>query len=668
MSMNKRSKNESLSRLESNGKYNKESIALHEAAAAGDLAKIQELLSESPKQIDSADSNGMTPLMYTALNGHFDATIFLLEEGAKLFPENNDHETALDLAKKGSNESVVEIIMSHIKDDFFSHSFSSSSAWTVNNFVQKGLDINTTNKNGDTVLHLLAKNNGAKVCAQALEKGSDINAQNNDGNTPLHLAISGGPNEVTGSMITTIKILLDAPGLDMSITNKEGKTALDLAQRRSPEIMRAVKLKAEASESKATPDLEQRSPEMILKKAEDALIEEAAADEGNVAIVKECLETPGVNINAIGAAGYTALLAASTMGNLSIAELLLEHGADVTITDNGGYNALHSAVESGSYALVNLLLKNGLNVNDVTLVGSSALHLAADYGHTDIVKLLLEHGADVAAKDIAGETALDLAGELGGGAEARAEIIKMLTENILMAEVSMDEENIAIVKECLEVEGININVLDKNGFTALIAASSLGKLATATLLLNHGADINILDDKGDSALNYAAMFGHADIVKLLLEHGADVAAKDIAGETALDLAGELGGDAEARAEIIKMLIGKNNDAELDLSSQNEEGNTALHLAVLNGDKDLVEELLNKGINTQIANNEDFTAKEIADVLGSPQIKQLLSDKCNKVSSDQSGAASSEFQAGAIKLPAKHGNPCGSNDNNNNLKL
>lgn len=60
--------------------------------------------------------------------------------------------------------------------------------------------------------------------------------------------------------------------------------------------------------------------------------------------------------------------------------------------------------------------------------------------------------------------------------------------------------------------------------------------AVTTLLLEQGADVNVKDKNGWTALIYATTHSSLDVVKLMIEQGADVNAKDKAGKSALDVA------------------------------------------------------------------------------------------------------------------------------------
>ena len=75
------------------------------------------------------------------------------------------------------------------------------------------------------------------------------------------------------------------------------------------------------------------------------------------------------------------------------------------------------------------------------------------------------------------------------------------------------------VKQLLEQEGIDVNVQNFEGYTALMLASMYGYADVVELLLEQeGIDVNAQNSNGYTALMWASRFGHTDIVKLLLEH------------------------------------------------------------------------------------------------------------------------------------------------------
>ena len=85
-------------------------------------------------------------------------------------------------------------------------------------------------------------------------------------------------------------------------------------------------------------------------------------------------------------------------------------------------------------------------------------------------------------------------------------------------------------------QGMNIDIKNKFGNTALILASDFGDRKVVELLLQKNADVNIQSNLGVSALMSAATLGNKEVVQLLLNYNADVDLKNEDGQTALDLA------------------------------------------------------------------------------------------------------------------------------------
>jgi len=86
--------------------------------------------------------------------------------------------------------------------------------------------------------------------------------------------------------------------------------------------------------------------------------------------------------------------------------------------------------------------------------------------------------------------------------------------------------------EALLAGGVDINVGNTHGTTALMRAASNGRIRMVRSLLNHGADPNKSRNDGFTPLHLAAFFGHAEVVRILLEHGARVDAATRFGTSA----------------------------------------------------------------------------------------------------------------------------------------
>lgn len=98
---------------------------------------------------------------------------------------------------------------------------------------------------------------------------------------------------------------------------------------------------------------------------------------------------------------------------LSLALVLLQHGADPTVTDSDMNTVLHWASARGRSLVLSELLKYpscDASVNSVNKVGDSALHWAAALGHHACIRVLTEAGANIGLRNTLSQSPLDVAG------------------------------------------------------------------------------------------------------------------------------------------------------------------------------------------------------------------------------------------------------------------
>lgn len=83
------------------------------------------------------------------------------------------------------------------------------------------------------------------------------------------------------------------------------------------------------------------------------------------------------------------------------------------------------------------------------------------------------------------------------------------------------------------LQGININMCDSDGNTALHIAAAYGFEDKITLLLDNGAAIDESNNNWRTSLHIAAKNGHIEAVRLLISRGADLDAADTQDGTPL---------------------------------------------------------------------------------------------------------------------------------------
>ena len=125
----------------------------------------------------------------------------------------------------------------------------------------------------------------------------------------------------------------------------------------------------------------------------------------------------GIELNAINAAGETALHYAARCCNEQMLQTLLQAGAKVKVQDRKGETPLHHAAKIHDEKAVSQLIKSNADVTIKDYMGRTPLHLTvANVDGVQMVedseplgRLLLDHGAAIQATDQHGNTPLHLA-------------------------------------------------------------------------------------------------------------------------------------------------------------------------------------------------------------------------------------------------------------------
>lgn len=121
--------------------------------------------------------------------------------------------------------------------------------------------------------------------------------------------------------------------------------------------------------------------------------------------------------------------------------------------------------------------------------------------------------------------------------------------------------------------GLNIDLVDKDGQTALHTAIMGKKEAVIAHLLRKGASPHVRDHDGASPLHYAVQVGALQTVKLLIKYDVDLNTEDNEGWTPLHVAVQT-----RNRNIVKVLLVNGADK----SRRNKDGKTPLDLALCYG--------------------------------------------------------------------------------------
>jgi hypothetical protein len=149
--------------------------------------------------------------------------------------------------------------------------------------------------------------------------------------------------------------------------------------------------------------------------------------------------------------------------------------------------SLARCVEEGLINEVKLFITGGFSLDVRNKTGVPLLNLAARKGNYEMFRLILESGVNIdSISDDRGTTAL----------------FDSVAKN--QTEIALD-----LVKK-----GAKLDIMSKDGQTALLLAAADSKIKLTGILLSAGADPDITDGMGMSARKYAALFKNEEILKL----------------------------------------------------------------------------------------------------------------------------------------------------------
>lgn len=282
----------------------------------------------------------------------------------------------------------------------------------------------------------------------------------------------------------------------------------------------------------------------------------------------------GLMVNTVDRDGTTVLSRAAAMGYLETVRYLLQQGADVNFTDSYGASALHAAAFGALHDLggdeleiLELLCSiKGVIVDQIAKRGSTPLMSAIATGRAEAVKILLDHGAKrLDVRDDDGETPLLLA---------------------------VNTRNSAILDMLLAKGNMAMNVTDQEGNTPLLLAARNGDTPMAALLITtSGVNINQPDQQGQTPLYHATAQGNLPLMRLLIQQhaAADTITKD--GKTLYHAVFAKHPYQPPNPEAIGLL---QTIPSVDINRKDQDGRTALSLAIESKMLPLVRKLLTTG--------------------------------------------------------------------------
>jgi ankyrin repeat protein len=425
----------------------------------------------------------------------------------------------------------------------------SHDAAAVHTLVKSRALVNATQGDGATALHWAVRYDDADTVDLLLRAGARANAANDVGVTPLYLAC-------TNRNATIVEKLLTAEA-DPNAALLNGETVLMNCARTGNAAAVKSLIAAGAKVNVSEPEHHQtalmwaaaeKHPEavhVLLDAGADVRARSLSYEQTVTSEVTQRLGREQLNYTVIRG-GSTPLLFGARSGDVESIEFLLAAGADVNDALPDGTSALVLAAQSGNGAAASVLLQKGADPNAAG-IGYTALHAAVLRSDLALVKELLAHGANPNAQmtkgtplrrnsqdfnlpaTLIGATPYWLAAKFIEPAIMRALLAAGADATISIADATTPLMAAAGLKEPAAKDA------DRRGL-ALIDGGKLPEesaiLETVSVAVQHG-DLNVVNKNGDTALHAAAGMGYDGVIKLLAEKGVDLNIKNGRGLTAL---------------------------------------------------------------------------------------------------------------------------------------
>eukprot|EP00941_MAST-03F_sp_MAST-3F-sp1_P005543 g5543.t1 len=430
----------------------------------------------------------MSPILAASAFGHTEIVRFLISHGAKLDDCDTFGNTPLMFASMNGHVAVVREIAKHkklISFDFNEEeeqdekydgvgAFQSENVQNSEKKITKttsSVDLEARNRRGMTALMLAAVYDQYEVVSALLECGAFPDSRDFCGRTALLLVCYSH-----FASDKTVVALVDGNAEKEARDSKTDTPLIWAARQGREELIPLLLLYGVDVNAKGW-------------KGETALI--AASDKCHVEVVRQLVEfefdnnsKQTLNVEAKNDKGCTALLVASGKGYndaLETITLLLNANARYDAQDNEGNNALMQAIICGNLPLVQRLLdyigeRDGdciggpINFeNQRNKKGETPLILAARLGRPGITRRLLLSGCNVNAVDEEGRAALMHACRYGHKETARQILeFKMIEEEEEDAVSTSDESEMENINESENGDGASFENRKEENFSNIL--------------------------------------------------------------------------------------------------------------------------------------------------------------------------------------------------------
>jgi ankyrin repeat protein len=384
--------------------------------------------------------------------------------------------------------------------------------------IKNGCNLDIQNKDGITALMLAAANNHLDIVELLITKGCDLNLQTKKGYTALMYAIKINNIEIAKLLIKSGCILDDkVEKLLVQLTSnghyrKSSKVNLNNIKSIN-NLYNYVNYKLNRNRR-----IEKGYTPLML-----AIIDQNT-------ILSKSLITNGKSLNEKSKDGRTPLMLAIDMDNMEIATLLIKKRCELNIQDNNGMTALmyvassnvmrslYAARQPPVHDIGDLMIQKGCNLNLQNKDGMTALMFAIEKNNIEMAKLLIGN------RNCKLNIKIDSMTPAMFPAAIQNNLKFFISSNgmtALMFAAALYEERSEMARLLIE-KGCDLNIQNKDGYTALMIAVIRKNNNIAELLIKNRCKLNLIDNTGNRALEAAIYVKDMPMVRLLIKKGANL--------------------------------------------------------------------------------------------------------------------------------------------------
>ena len=475
-----------------------------DAAMRGDKAAVEALI-RAKADANALQADGATAIQWAAYRNDLELAQLLIAAGANVNAPNHDGATPLSLAAENGSAAMIEKL------------------------IEAGANPNQRLANGETPLMMAARNGSVAAIKVLVDHKADVNTKETlRGTTALMWAAEQGHSDAVKALVargadlgaatewdTRNSRLNIAPTVQQRAQSAQGAGGLG-------GFARARTRRAAAGGAASPDDFDDfaaffRGPQIKDGGGLTPLV--YAAREGCLECTRALVEA-GADVNQVTHYGWTALLTATQNRHYQLGRYLLDHGADPNIANKGGWTPLY------------------LTTDNRNIEGGDYPVRKPDMDHLDYIKLLLDKGASVNTR-ICGAQSSDKECK-GDTTETRTNFtMQWLYEDGATPFVRAAQSGDVTLMKLLLAQGADPKIATAHNDTALAVAAGIGwvegvtfewspeeSLEAVKMCLDLGIDPNVADDQGRTALHGAAHKGRTDVIQLLVDHGANLEAHD----------------------------------------------------------------------------------------------------------------------------------------------